>query len=339
MKNRKGEIQDFLKNEYFVHWVLQPDAKADAYWRNWMKKHPDQLKELKLAREFILSFQYQDNYSLPADTNAGMLETIISHHRRAQYHDKRGGEWLIRVAASLLLLLLGAATVWYISIHQQPEEKKQTASLVVKQAKKGEKLTLQLPDGTKVKLNANSMLIYPAEFDQKGRDVILEGEAFFDVAKDSDRPFVITSGDVQTIVLGTSFNVRAYKEEPGVAVAVVTGKVGVKGEGAAEVFLSPNQVSYYHKEDSMITTTRQDVSDMIAWRQNILIFDDDSEEEVWRKLENWYGVNIIVRNKNSIEGKYSGRYHNESLKRVLDGISYAAEFEYEILENKNIIIK
>lgn len=338
MKNSKDGLQDFLKDEHFVHWVLHPDAKADAYWRNWMEKHPDKLKEIKLAREIILSFQYQHNYSLPADTYAGMLDTITSHHRRERLHQKKGRQWLIRAAASLLLLLLGTVTVWYISIYKK-EEDKQPVAWMVKQAKKGEKLTVKLSDGTKVKLNANSILVYPAVFDQKGRYVKLEGEAFFDVAKDSDRAFSITSGHVRTTVLGTSFNVRAYEEEPGVAVAVVTGNVGVKGEGAAEVFLSPNEVSYYHKEDSIISTARQDVSDMIAWSRNILIFDEDSEEEVWSKLENWYGVNIIVQNKRSIEGKYSGRYHNESLERVLDGISYAAEFEYEILENKNVIIK
>lgn len=62
-------------------------------------------------------------------------------------------------------------------------------------------------------------------------------------------------------------------------------------------------------------------------------------KRVWDKLENWYGVNIIVENKRAIEGKYSGRYDNESLERVLDGISYASEIEYEILENKNVVIK
>lgn len=337
MQHKRVEIQDFLKDEYFVSWVHHPDAASDAYWKNRMKQYPEQVKFMKLAREIIQGFRYQHTYSLPSGTYDSMLESLKAKQRVSLY-EERGNHWWSKVAASLLLLLLGGIGYWYIA---QPEQAidREPVSLVVKRTQKGEKLTLRLSDGTKVRLNANSILVFPAVFDQHKRYVKLEGEALFDVVKDTDRPFTIMSGDVQTRVVGTSFNVRAYEEESDLSVAVVSGKVSVKGKATAEVYLSTNEVSYYHKQDSSLSARKQDVSDIIAWSKNILIFKEDSAEQVWKKLEDWYGVNIILQDQQSIEGRYSGRYYNESLERVLDGISYASEFTYEIQENKNVIIK
>ncbi len=341
MHQKKNDIQDFLKDEYFVLWVLQPDAKSDAYWKNWMKKHPSQVKVLKLAREMVSDFQYQHTYQLPKDAYDGMLETLLSELESTCYQEKRKSIWgnqLIRIAASLFLFMMAGFTFWYLS---QPKETQfqEPIPWVVKHTDKGEKLTVRLPDGTIVKLNANSILVFPTVFDQTNRYVKLEGEALFEVVEDAKRPFSIMSGEVKTTVLGTSFNVRAYENENQVAVAVISGKVKVKGNSTEEVYRLPNEVSYYTKNESSLSSVQLDVSDLIAWSKNILIFDEDPAQEVWKKLEDWYGVNIIVPNKQIIKGKYSGRYINESLERVLDGISYASEFTYEIQENKNIIIK
>ncbi|WPP50349.1 FecR family protein [Catalinimonas niigatensis] len=338
MRKARKEIHDFLKDENFVSWVRHPDAGADAYWEDWIRKHPDQVKEVKLARELILGFQYQHTFNLPQASYDHMLNMLRAKQHSKVYEEKKEKSWWIRVAASLLLLMLGGMSAWYIT---QPEEvhDKEPVSLVVKRTQKGEKLTVKLPDGTMVKLNSNSILVFPAAFDTYKRYVKLEGEAFFDVVKDADRPFTIMSDHVQTKVLGTSFNVRAYDDEADLLVAVVSGEVSVKGKESEAVLLSPNEVGYYYKTDSSLSMRQQDVSDLIAWRHNILIFDEDPAEEVWKKLENWYGVHIIVEDRQNIVGRYSGRFYNESLERVLDGISYASEFTYEIQENKNVTIK
>lgn len=338
MQQKRDDIQDFLKDEYFVKWVLHPDEKTDAYWKEWIRVHPEKLKLVRLAREMISSFQYQHTYRLPQDTYDSMLNKLRTKQILSKYDEPRKAAWYVRIAASILIVILGGLSFWQLSQESQVKEA-EPIPLVVKRTQKGEKLTVKLPDGSKVKLNANSILVFPEVFVQKTRYVKLEGEALFDVARDTYKPFIITSGEVQTEVLGTSFNVRAYEDESEVAVAVVSGKVSVKGSGPDKVQLSPNEVSYYHKADGSLMAKKQDVSDLIAWTKNILIFDEAPAEEVWKKLEDWYGVNIIVPKTQVIQGNYSGRYYNESLERVLDGISYASEFSYEIQENKNIIIK
>nr|WKN35783.1 FecR domain-containing protein [Tunicatimonas sp. TK19036] len=339
MKHPKRDVQYFLKDESFVQWVLQPNDELDRYWKGWMKQHPEQMREVKVAQEMINGFQYQQQHHLPDNTYHAMLDSLLTQHISAPpVVNKRSNPWVLRVAASLLLMIMVGWAVWY-AIQPEPTTDTEPVSLMMKRTRKGEKRTVRLPDGTKVKLNANSVLVYPTEFDHKVRSVRLEGEALFDVTKDADRPFIIMSGDVKTQVLGTSFNVRAYDEEPGVTVAVVTGKVKVRGKRTSELYLLPEDVSYYHRSDSSLSTSSQSVTDLTAWSRNILLFDEDPAEEVWRKLENWYGVNIILPDQPVITGNYSGRYHNEALSRVLDGISYASEFAYEIQENKNVIIK
>ncbi|MDF9799608.1 transmembrane sensor [Catalinimonas alkaloidigena] len=338
MRQKRDEIQDFLKDEHFVQWVLRPDKKTDAYWKAWIRENPEKLKEVRLAREMISSFRYQHSYRLPQDTHDNMLNRLRTKQVLSKYDKPKKASWYVRIAASVLIAILGGMGVWQFSQESQVKET-QPVPLVVKRTQKGEKLTVRLPDGSTVKLNANSILVFPEVFAHKTRYIKLEGEALFEVARDAARPFIITSGGVETRVLGTSFNIRAYEDESEVAVAVVSGKVSVKGSGTEQVQLSPNEVSYYHKADASLMAKKQDVSDLIAWTKNILIFHEDPAEEVWKKLEDWYGVNIIVPKTQVIQGNYSGRYHNESLERVLDGISYASEFSYEIQENKNVIIK
>jgi len=339
MNNKREEVSDFLKDEYFVYWVTQSDPKADAYWKNWLEQHPDKLKQVKLAREMISSFQYQHNYQMPKDMREDMLQSLKAKQVSTYYlhKDKDNSRWYLKIAASLLILLAVGASIWFFPEPEKPAVA-EAVPLVIKRSGKGEKLNVKLPDGSQVKLNANSVLIAPAKFGKDRREVKLEGEALFDVSEDPDRPFTIVSGDVQTRVLGTSFNVRAYEEEQTVEVAVVSGKVSVQGTGAEEVFLLPNEVSLYDNNSRSFSTRQQDISDLIAWSKNILIFDGDTEAEVFTKLENWFGVNIILPKQVVIQGKYSGRFYNEPLERVLEGISYAAGFDYEIRNRNDVLI-
>lgn len=339
MKQPKRDVQHFLKDESFVQWVLQPNSELDRYWQNRMKQHPEKVTDIKLAREIISGFQYQKQHRLSQSTHDEMLDTLLSQQSNSLRVNRKPRQyWLYRVAASLLVLLMVGWVFWYVA-NPNPLSEPEPVSLMIKRTNKGEKRTVRLPDGTQVKLNSNSVLAYPDVFDPHVRSVRLEGEALFEVTKDADRPFIILSGDVKTQVLGTSFNVRAYDDEPGVTVAVVSGKVKVRGKRSSEIFLLPDNVSYYHRSDSSLSTTSQDVNNLIAWSNNILLFHEDPAEEVWKKLENWYGVNILLPDQAVITGNYSGIYHNETLARVLNGISYASEFDYEIQENNNVIIK
>jgi transmembrane sensor len=156
----------------------------------------------------------------------------------------------------------------------------------------GEKKQIKLGDGTIVWLNAASKLRYPAQFSGKTREVMLEGEAFFDVAKNADMPFVINSGTLKTTVLGTSFNVRAYQEDKTMTVAVVTGNVKVSSPDS-ELHLQPNQQAIFNKEVHKLYK-KQDVPaiEMASWRAGGLQFRNTTFSEVAAVLRRSRGVKI-----------------------------------------------
>ena len=201
----------------------------------------------------------------------------------------------------------------------------------------GQKITTSLPDGTIVKLNADSKLTVPETFSTDRREVSLHGEAFFDVARDESRPFIIHTKDIDVEVLGTSFNVRSYLNEEPSIVAVATGKVGVSGEDKRETLTRGEKVVYTPSTGSMIKGLL-DEEEEFGWKENILLFDRQTLPEVIQKLSRWYGVEFLQHEGIQVEKKFSGRYKDPSLRGVLEGLSYVYGFEYEI-DGQKVILK
>jgi ferric-dicitrate binding protein FerR (iron transport regulator) len=212
-------------------------------------------------------------------------------------------------------------------------------SLIVKSNPKGQKSLITLPDGSKVKLNSESTLEYGPDFSEV-REVSITGEGFFDVKKEAGRPFVVRSGDVFVEVLGTSFNVEAYSGEK-FSVAVETGRVSVAKikDDKKEVLgtLTPNEQMKVDHLSGDYTVGPFDSDNVLAWKDGTLVFDHASIEEITKKIDRWYGVNMLVKNKVELIEGFSGRYEDEPLEVVLNGMSFACGFEYEII-GKNIII-
>lgn len=212
-------------------------------------------------------------------------------------------------------------------------------AIIYKQTNRGEKNTVTLDDGTVVNLNADSRIWYSQDFAKEGkREVFLEGEAFFEVVRDTLHPFRIHTGNIETTVLGTSFNINAYHPEEGVTVSVVTGKVEVRQleRGISPVYLVPDEQVEYSVNESTLRKSLFDHQKVLSWKEGTLYFKNASFEEVITTLERWYGVDIEVK-RQDIEDGFSGAYTNRSLKSVLNGIGFVQHFNYEIQGNKVII--
>lgn len=334
--HKECSVDAFLKDEFFVRWVLNPDDDSNYYWTRIINTTPELRENIGKAREIITLMHYKETHQLPEGEYSDMLDVLIRENRLNKYRKSGVGKysWLGIAASFILAAAIGLAS-YFASPYGEPER---LSAIEHKQTKKGEKLTVKLPDGTTVKLNANSSLSYKNDFANEKREVFLEGEAYFEVKEDKKHPFVIHTGEIHTTVLGTEFNVRSYGDEKKIAVAVVEGHVKV-GRDADYLVLAPNEVSTYHKTNGQLDKRKVDVSKLVAWNRNILYFENATADEVWRKLENWYGVNIIIKNKKNIEGRYSGEYANEPLETVLRGISFASGFQFEIDKHKNVIIK
>ncbi len=268
----------------------------------------------------------------------------VAHHTLKSEKKTNGRfspAWL--VAASLTLLLLSAAGIYFSLSHR--DDVRNTPfqiNQITKQTEKGQKYTMRLADGTKVKLNSESKISFPEQFDGELRIVEFVGEAFFEVAKDTARPFVIRSGKISTTVLGTSFNLRATADAGKFEVAVLTGSVKVSHEaekGIDERHVAPHQSATFDQKSNFFNIQPFDPEVVMAWVDGVIVFEDAGLDEIVGKLESWYGVDINVSAiKGRISKGYTGSYKDKSLESVLEGISFVLGFEFDI-NGKKVILK
>lgn len=249
-------------------------------------------------------------------------------------------KYLYRVAA---VLLLGTFLSWFAYTNLSTTyQEAETGGMVEKIVPFGQKFTLRLSDGSIVKLNAGSKLRYPSQFNDTLREVYLEGEAFFEVQKDASRPFLVTSGDVVTSVLGTSFNIKAFSEESLIKVALVTGKVKVSHAYLDKIqfdyTLTPNEMLTYHKAERKSEKDYFDSSEVLAWKDQTLFFENAGLHEMTTVLQRWYGKQFVINNGNVITRKFSGKFeNNKSLEYVLNVLSLNSNFTYQIIDETVII--
>jgi len=232
--------------------------------------------------------------------------------------------WLRYAAAAVLLLAVGYGA--FTTLFEA--EKIVPASYVaILQTVEGEPRRLQLPDGSVVVLNQRSMLQYDTLFEE--RIVTLEGEAFFDVARDESRPFLIHAGEARTKVLGTAFNVRAYPEEAAIAVSVEEGKVQVaKSVDTSEaVILAAGQSGVYRKPEDQLA--KAELTNALAWKTRELRFDGTRLQQVAEDLERYFGVTIEIDNRQLQDCRFKGTFKQPELEALLDIIAYTMDLQVE----------
>lgn len=163
---------------------------------------------------------------------------------------------------------------------------------------RGGEYDLVLEDGTRVWLNADSRLKYPVVFPGSERRVMLEGEAYFEVARDTNRPFLVETGVQSLRVLGTAFNVCAYPDEPDIYTTLVHGSVALSTGGQGhECVLVPGEQAVCHVHNGSFTVGKVDVSQVAAWKKGLFVFENQNLEQIMLKLARWYNVTVFFRNE------------------------------------------
>lgn len=199
----------------------------------------------------------------------------------------------------------------------------------------GGQYQVTLPDGTRAWLNAASRLTFPAKFPSGERRVVLEGEAYFEVAKKSAQPFRVMLGDSSMVsVLGTHFNIMAYGNEPGREVALVEGRVEVR-KGSRKVELSPGMLATV-KGASVDTRSNVDLEEITGWKNGMFVFHDASIETIMRQVERWYGARVIY--EGAITQQFNGTIRRgEPLSQLLRLLQLTKHVMFRI-ENKTIYV-
>lgn len=287
----------------------------------------------------ILFHQYCEVWSnsykspLKIDTNAALdalTKRIESSERVAESHSTKVVWW--KLAAIFLLLIVAGASLFFYSNRENP------TSIIAWQERTnppGQKSTIHLSDGTLIKLNSNSQLRFPENFTETKREVYLEGEAFFEVAKDASRPFLIHSGKVATEVLGTSFNIRM--RDSSTEISVATGKVKVTMDSVQEILLPYEKITVWEAEKKWERKQTSLVNEL-AWKNNTILLTNATLEEAARVLENWYGVTIEFENESIKECRITGTYENESLRNILEAIKFSSTVDFKLSKKEVLFI-
>lgn len=236
-------------------------------------------------------------------------------------------KWLsFGVAASLALLLTFNFISWISTTSERKQEFIVSADL-------GQKASIVLPDGTTVWLNSKTNLYYTPDYNVKERVLYLDGEAFFEVAKDKKRPFIVKADGLDVMAVGTSFNVKSYSSEKEISVTLLEGKVNV-GNGIWTESLVPNEnITYHNEKHSYTKTVIPNASHAALWRQGQLAFYNESLEDIAKALTRMYNVQIDFKSEYLKYQKFSGVIKNTSLNNVLEILGVSAPLKYSIKDN------
>jgi len=226
--------------------------------------------------------------------------------------------------------------------YHQDEELVQKAVYHELGVPRGKKVDLVLADGTHVWLNSESVLRYPTRFDKNERVVQLEGEAYFDVAKNRDKPFIVKTSDLNVRVLGTSFNLSSYKSDESIALTLVEGKVGLyktdsKYDQKKALVVRPNQRANYSKRAKQIDLSNCDPSIYCGWREGKLRFKNEKFETLIIRLERWYDINIINKNSSIENIAFTGDFESEDIEHVMETLKINVGIDYQIDDDLIII--
>ncbi|MFO7370757.1 MAG: FecR family protein [Bacteroidales bacterium] len=347
----KFNRQECTGSELKKLWDWLADSTNESLIKEWLLEDLNEYQVNKPAREVVdFSHIYKNIKScLPVSAPENSKSVLFRKEKMWQF---------LRIAA-LFLLLFTAGGAFSFLMFNRPEQPVAVSYNEIT-APLGARSEVLLPDGSKVWLNAGSKIKYPDVFNKKNRDILLEGEAYFIVAKNARLPFNVKTADLNIVAVGTEFNVKAYGDEDFVETTLIEGSVSIwhnklKQKKSEAISLKPLQKAVYIKEDSKLTVQNMVVireakpevlklkkgvvyvaaeinpDPIISWKENKLIFKSEEFGNILIKLERKYDVSFSYESDNIRHFRFTGTLEDETLTQVLDVIKLSAPIDYELV--------
>lgn len=344
MKQNNYNLDYFLRNPYFISWVKHPTPDSDIFWKKWLQNHPESKEAFHRAKSILLRIDFKQ-----ADVSQIRKEKILDDilkDKPSNFFKTEGrfkervfklSPWLFKGVAAMLLLFI------VFNLGKNAKDETNTGSLPVaaikiKHNKKGERTSFYLPDSTRVFLNAGSTLKYPSQFNSNTREVVLEGEAYFDVTHDAHKKFKVKSGELVTTVHGTAFNVRAYAKEGRINVSLERGLVSIHSQAPEMQNVSydifPGEKLEVTKDFSSAKKSAFNYTEEFGWKEGVLVFKEANLETFISLTELWYGITIETKGKPNKPWAINGSFKGESLENVLKNLEFSKGISYKIKNNE-----
>ena len=235
-----------------------------------------------------------------------------------------------------ILLVLGMAVTAYFVLQDRTKVPMYVVSSGIQNME-----SVSLPDGTKVQLGPGSRLTYPARFSGKMREIILDGQAFFDVAKNREKPFIVHTEDMSVEALGTAFELFSYNMEHKIEAILLKGKIKVsiddkKANEKKEYLVSPDEKISLDRQTGKITKQIVDADKYTAWRkQKMLSFENEKLSMIIPRLEQWYGRKVMCQKDLADKYRFTFKVRDESLEKILMLIGLSSPLKYQEVEGGN----
>ncbi|SDL13292.1 ferric-dicitrate binding protein FerR, regulates iron transport through sigma-19 [Catalinimonas alkaloidigena] len=330
--------EDLLRDPSFQQWILDDDPQAALQWERWLTAHPEQRAVVEAAALLLRGPQFKKPAFDARKTDADwrrLQAQLQANAPQMRPLRRTSHRWAYRVAAAMVVLLTAVGAVWWIDYTSY--ERLATAF--------GERQEVVLPDGSRVVLNANSRLRYTKDWQQAtAREVWLDGEAFFKVAKQPTPAggikFVVHTDDLDVEVLGTEFNVQ--KRARLTEVTLEEGRIRLElhaPEAEQEVVLQPGDQVAYHPDTRQLERRQLKAPEHIsAWQQGQLVLDQKTLGEVAMTLEDHFGKQVVFADQSLSQVRLSGRYPLDDLDRLLEALSVSAQMDIAH-DNQRIVFR
>lgn len=353
-------IEELMLDNSFVDYCLSTGSAVPSRWLKIIRENPDQLVTFEEAKRLVIALhggisKLEVNRQievvkkkLKERSGASSEEKIIADPGSSDFFVNRQGKikggrlkkLVLALAAACAILSFGWIIVWQKD-RGAPASQQSLVQTLIYQSPLGQRQTILLPDSSTVILNSNSRLTVSSHFNTKDREVRLEGNAFFDVARDKDRPFIVWTGSMATKALGTAFYVHGDKRMgKDIRVDLLEGKVELKDTAmkstGGRLLLYPGETG---KKVSSGDLQRSlfDAEKLQSWISGKLSFNRTPVNQALAQLESWYGIDIKVERK-ALQGKtINGDYHDAALQDILKVICFSINSQYSVTENTVII--
>lgn len=295
-----------------------------------MEQDKRDIKEyIRIAKSIDDDIADYDNYDIGQAFARNQKKIAASSHKQRFFRN------MLRIAAALLLpFVLSTGILSYLYMNRLQEDT--TVSYLEVVSAPGIVTRMELPDKSRVWLNAGSSLRYPSRFTGKERNVYLSGEGYFEVQSDQQHPFYVSVNDGMKVKAhGTKFNVNAYSDEMWVETTLETGLVDVI-INKQYVPLKPNELAYFSKSDQKLLIHTVNVDEKIAWKDGYLIFRNTPLDEVVKQLSRRYNVDIVMHKKTDIDYKCRASFSTESITQILDYLKLVAPMEWKVADTRQL---
>jgi transmembrane sensor len=340
------ELEDFLADDSFINYCFEKNESDVEKWESILNRLPSIGTKAAGAKRAVLEIQYVFAQDEKQKQTLHFKEQFykkqqphisVQNNTPALYPVKKPVmTWLKFAAAASVVLIAG---IYFITKERNktPEATTASVSYTIYTSLTDDRKVITLADGSTVLLNYNSTVKIPSNYNDTERNILLEGEAFFEVKENRQKPFhVITSGHTTT-ALGTSFLVRQYRHEANSKVELVTGKVSVVNTAKKKLLLAPGESAVENSVSGSFEKSAFSINHFNHWKSNIVMFNNTSFSTVLKELELYYGVTIEDRRNNKKQKHFTGAFHQKSLEHILDVAALLNHFSYTKVENKIIL--